>query len=73
MLVHIDTNWENKNLKINQCESLINLMAKTTPLIVIVDACIHFTCANYIRAVSMVILSRDVTGAQSGLWWWSWN
>lgn len=34
MLVHIDANWKDKNLKIDQRESLINLMGITTQLIV---------------------------------------
>lgn len=73
VLVHIDANWKDTNLKINHAETLKTLICKTTQLIVQVDAFTQYTCANYIRAVSMVVLCRDVTGAQSGLWRRSWN
>lgn len=70
VLVHIDANWKHTNLKINHAETFIFLICKTTELI---DAFIQYTCANYIWAISMALLCRDVTAAQSGLWRRSWN
>lgn len=64
VLVHVDANWKDTDLKINR---------KKTQLFVQVDAFIPHTGANYIGAVPVVVLGRDVTGAQSGLWRRSWN
>lgn len=69
VLVHIDANWKHTNLKINHSGNFNNFNVQDHQ----VEAFIQYTCANYIWAVSMVVLCRDVTAAQSGLWRRSWN
>lgn len=73
MFVHIDTNWKDKNVKINQRESLINLMGITTRLIVIVDVRVSalpvqttFEPFPWLFSVEMWLVLNRVSGGGVG-------